>query len=59
MVASRKRDNWVAVADEIRRRHGVEALPVAFNVSDRAAGLHVLTEIVGAAQYFATRAVRR
>ncbi|MBW0092239.1 SDR family oxidoreductase [Pseudonocardia sp. KRD-184] len=34
VVASRKLDNCVAVADDVRSRFGVEALPVAFNVSD-------------------------
>lgn len=34
VVASRKLDNCVAVADDVRGRFGVEALPVAFNVSD-------------------------
>jgi NAD(P)-dependent dehydrogenase (short-subunit alcohol dehydrogenase family) len=33
VVASRKLDNCVAVADALRARHGVRALPVACNVS--------------------------
>ncbi|GAA3232565.1 glucose 1-dehydrogenase [Pseudonocardia petroleophila] len=37
VVASRKRDACVAVAEEVGRRFGVEALPVACNVSDWAA----------------------
>jgi len=34
VIASRKLDNCVAVADEVRRTTGREALPVAVNVSD-------------------------
>jgi NAD(P)-dependent dehydrogenase (short-subunit alcohol dehydrogenase family) len=34
IVASRKLDNCVKVADEISGRYGVRALPAAFNVSD-------------------------
>jgi NAD(P)-dependent dehydrogenase (short-subunit alcohol dehydrogenase family) len=34
IIASRKLDNCVKVADELSRSYGVRALPVAFNVSD-------------------------
>jgi NAD(P)-dependent dehydrogenase (short-subunit alcohol dehydrogenase family) len=33
VIASRKLDSCRELADEVRRRHGVTALPVAFNVS--------------------------
>ena len=34
VIASRKVDNCIAVADAVRSRHSVKALPVACNVSD-------------------------